>query len=346
MVKNSKQLKLFNATAEFLVFSMQERTNSVEVIAKDETLWLSVKMMAQLFECTTDNIYLHLKNIFETKELNEEEVTEFFSVTAADGKKYNTKHYNLDVAISIGYRVNSYTATKFRQWATSILREYTIKGFVLDDKRLKNGVFFEKDYFKELLARIREIRASERRFYQKITDIYATAVDYSKEDELTKEFFATVQNKLHFAIHNHTAAELIVKRADASKENMGLTTWRDAPDGKIQETDVVIAKNYLSEEEIDNLNRIVTMYLDYAEMQANKNIPMTMADWVNKLNAFLQFNEREILTDAGRVSSEFAKQHALTEFEKYRIVQDRVFVSDFDKSLLELENISKKNSLK
>ena len=329
----NKHLQIRNSTAEFLIFTSQAGENGIEVRFQNETIWLSQKMIAVLFECSADNISLHLKNIFKTKELNENSVAEDFSVTASDGKNYKTKHYNLDAIIAIGYRVNSQRATQFRQWATSVLRDFAIRGYVLDKERLKNGAFLSKTYFDNLLAEIREIRASERNFYQKITDIYATAMDYKTDDLVTQTFFASVQNKLHFAIHGHTAAEVIMNRADSKKERMGLTTWKNAPSGKIIKTDVSIAKNYLNEKEMKNLDRFVTMYLDYAETQAERNIPMTMKDWTGKLNAFLQFNEKDILKNAGKVTQAIAKAFAESEFEKYRIVQDKLFESDFDKAI-------------
>ena len=331
-----KHLQIRNSTAEFLIFTSQAGENGIEVQFQNETIWLSQKMMAVLFDCSADNISLHLKNIFKTGELNENSVAEDFSVTASDGKNYKTKHYNLDAIIATGYRVNSQRATQFRQWATSVLRDFAIRGYVLDKERLKNGAFLSKTYFNNLLAEIREIRASERNFYQKITDIYATAMDYQTDDAVTQNFFASVQNKLHFAIHGHTAAELIVSRADSKKERMGLTTWKNSPSGKIIKTDVVVAKNYLTEKEIKNLDRFVTMYLDYAETQAERNIPMTMKDWAGKLNAFLQFNEKDILENAGKVTQAIAKVFAESEFEKYRIVQDKLFESDFDKAVKKL----------
>jgi hypothetical protein len=329
----NKKLRIRNSTVEFLIFTTQASESGIEVRFQDETIWLSQKMMAVLFDCTTDNISLHLKNIFKTGELDEVSVTEDFSVTATDGKTYKIKHYNLDAIIATGYRVNSKRATQFRQWATAVLRDFAIRGYVLDKERLKNGAFLSKEYYETLLEEIREIRASERRFYQKITDIYATAFDYNPEDAITQNFFATVQNKLHYAIHGYTASELIINRADSKKENMGLTTWKNAPYGKIIKTDVSVAKNYLNEKEIKTLDRFVSMYLDYAETQAERNIPMTMSDWAGKLNAFLQFNEKEILGNAGKVSQAIAKEFAESEFEKYRIVQDRLFESDFDKAI-------------
>ena len=338
----SKNLQIRNSTAEFLIFTSQAGENGIEVRFQNEIIWLSQKMIAVLFDCSTDNVSLHLKNIFKTKELDENSVAEDFSVTATDGKNYKTKHYNLDAIIAIGYRVNSQRATQFRQWATSVLRDFAIRGYVLDKERLKNGAFFSKAYFDNLLAEIREIRASERNFYQKITDIYATAMDYKTDDAVTQIFFASVQNKLHFAIHGHTAAELIVSRANSKKERMGLTAWKNAPSGKIIKTDVWVAKNYLNEKELKNLDRFVTMYLDYAETQAERNIPMTMKDWAGKLNAFLQFNEKDILKNSGKVTQAIAKAFAESEFEKYRIVQDKLFESDFDKAVKQITNIKKK----
>jgi hypothetical protein len=287
--------------------------------------------MAALFDCSTDNIGLHLKNIFNEGELDEKSTTEVFSVVASNGKTYNTKHYNLDAIIAVGYRVNSKKATAFRRWATSILRDYAIRGYVIDRERMKNGTFFNENYFTSLLEEVREIRASERLFYQKITDIYATSFDYDAKAQTTLDFFAHVQNKLHFAIHRHTAAELIIDRASSQKEHMGLTSWKNAPSGKIIKSDVSVAKNYLTEHELRRLDRVVSMYLDYAEEQAERHIPMSMEDWAKKLDAFLQFNEYELLNNVGRVSAQVAKVFAESEFEKYRIIQDRLFQSDFDK---------------
>ncbi|MUP37825.1 virulence RhuM family protein [Labilibaculum euxinus] len=334
-----KKLQIRNSTAEFLIFSNQKGQDGIEVRFENETIWLSQKLMAVLFDCSSDNISLHLKNIFRSGELDKNSVAEEFSVTASDGKNYKTKHYNLDAIISVGYRVNSKRATQFRQWATYVLKNYAIKGWVLDKERLKNGAYLNENYFDELLADIREIRASERKFYQKITDIYSTAFDYNIDSPTTKDFFATIQNKLHFAIHRNTAAELIKKRADSGKDYMGLTSWKNAPDGKIIKTDVSIAKNYLNKDEIKSLDRFVTMYLDYAETQAERNTPMSMEDWSDKLNAFLQFNEKEILTNSGKISHAIAKAFAESEFEKYRMVQDRLFQSDFDKLI---DNLNKK----
>jgi hypothetical protein len=332
-----KKLQIRNSTAEFLIFTKQNQTSSIEVRYMNETIWLSQKLMAELFDCSTDNISLHLKNIFRSGELKENSVVEEFSVTATDGKNYRTKHYNLDAIISVGYRVNSVRATQFRQWATQILREYAVKGYVLDRKRMENGAFLDEDYFEHLLEEIREIRLSERRFYQKITDIYSTSIDYNKDAPTTKDFFAKLQNKLHYAIHNNTAAELIVKRADSKKENMGLTSWKNSPKGKILKSDVSIAKNYLAKEELESLGRIINAYLDLAEDRAKRQIPMTMEDWVKRLDLFLEFDERKILTDAGKISAEIAKLHAESEFEKYRIIQDRLYQSDFDKLIGNIE---------
>lgn len=336
----NKKLQIRNSTAEFLIFTKQENKNTIEVRIEDETVWLTQKLMGVLFEKGRSTITEHLQSIFETGELRENVVCRDFRHTAEDGKEYTTKFYNLDAIIAVGFRVNSERATQFRQWAINILRDFAIRGYVLDKERLKNGSFFNKEYFDNLIEEIREIRASERRFYQKITDIYATAVDYNVESEITKTFFATVQNKLHFAIHGNTAAELIRGRADSNKERMGLTTWKNAPHGKIIKTDVAVAKNYLTEKEIKALDRITTMYLDYAEDQAAQNIPMTMADWSNKLNVFLRFNNRELLDNPGKVTQEIAKAFAESEFEKYRIVQDRLFESDFDKMIKKLEDKS------
>ena len=341
----NKNLQIRNSTAEFLVFTRQAGESTIEVRVEDETVWLTQKLLAALFEVDVRTVNEHLKNIFKTCELDENSVIRKFRITAADGKSYNTQFYNLDAIISVGYRVNSDRAMQFRQWATNILRDFAIRGYVLDKERLKNGAFFSKKYFDDLLAEIREIRASERGFYQKITDIYATAMDYSKDANTTKTFFASVQNKLHFATHGQTAAELIMNRANAEKIHMGLTTWKNAPKGKIVKTDVSIAKNYLNEQELRSLNRFVTMYLDYAEDQAERGIPMTMFDWAQKLNAFLQFNQREILDNPGLVSAEIVRAFAESEFEKYRIVQDQLYESDFDKAVkLLMPTDSKKNS--
>lgn len=331
-----KKLQIRNSTAEFLVFTSQAGEKGIEVRVEDETVWLTQKLIGVLFEKGRSTITEHLQNIFEGGELTEKAVCRDFRHTAGDGKDYTTAFYNLDAIIAVGFRVNSTRATQFRQWAIGILRDFAIRGYVLDKDRLKNGAIFDQAYFDSLLAEIREIRASERRFYQKITDIYATAMDYSAEAETTQTFFATVQNKLHFAIHGHTAAELIVDRADSEKEHMGLTTWRNAPRGKILKPDVVVAKNHLTEKELKSLDRFVTMYLDYAEDQAERGIPMTMADWAGKLDAFLKFNQRDLLDHPGKVTAEIAKAFAESEFEKYRVVQDRLFESDFDRMIKQL----------
>lgn len=328
--KMSKKFQIKNSTAEFLIFTNQAKENGIEVRVQNETIWLSQKLMAVLFDCSTDNISLHLKNIFNDGELDPDSVTEEFSVTASDGKNYRTKHYNLDAIIAVGYRINTKRATAFRQWATNILRDYAIRGYIIDKERMKNGAFFNQNYFNSLLEEVREIRASERLFYQKITDIYATAFNYDPHSQITLDFFATVQNKLHFAIHHHTAAELIMKRANSEKEHMGLTSWKNSPGGKILKSDVSIAKNYLTEKELHSFDRIVSMYLDYAELQAERHIPMSMEDWEKKLNAFLNFNEYDLLHNIGTVSAQVAKAFAETEFEKYRIIQDKLFKSDFD----------------
>ena len=335
--KQSKKLIIRNSTAEFLIFISQEGEDRIEVRYEDETIWLTQKLMAQLFDVKPHTITYHLKEIFNSGELREQSVTRKIRATASDGKSYSTLFYNLDAIISVGYRVNSIRATQFRQWATHILREFAIKGYVLDKKRMENGAFLNEDYFEHLLSEIREIRLSERRFYQKITDIYATSVDYNAESPLTQEFFAKVQNKLHYAIHGKTAAELIKQRADSKKKNMGLTHWENSPRGKILKTDVSIAKNYLTQEELESMGRIVSAYLDLAEERAKRKVPMTMEDWSRRLDQFLKFDERSILKDAGKISKEIAKDFAESEFERYRIVQDRLFESDFDREIKKLE---------
>jgi len=339
-----KTLQIRNSTAEFLIFTKQTGENGIEVRVQDGTIWLSQKLMAALFDCSTDNISLHLKNIFAEGELDENSVTEDFSVTATDGKNYKTKHYNLDAIIAIGYRINSKRATSFRQWATSVLRDFALRGYVIDRKRMENGAFLDEDYFEHLLAEIREIRLSERRFYQKITDIYATAMDYNKNSPITKEFFAKVQNKMHYAVHGHTAAEVIKERANAEKDHMGLTTWERSPQGKIVKTDVAVAKNYLTEVEIESLGRIVNAYLDLAEDRAKRHIPMTMEDWSKRLDRFLEADDREILQDSGTISAQVAKEFAESEFEKYRVIQDRLFESDFDREIKEITSKNNKRS--
>ena len=329
-------MQIRSSAAEYLTFvaATGDNQDSIEVRYEDENIWLTQKMMAQLYGVSVAGINQHLKRIFEDAELDESSVIKKYLITAADGKSYNTKHYNLQAIIAVGFKVNNDRAVQFRKWANGIVKDYTIQGWVIDDARLKNGgSVLTKEYFDHLLDRIREIRMSERKFYQKITDIYATALDYDKTAKTTHLFFASVQNKLHWAIHRHTAAELIMERANAEKPHMGLTSWENYPDGKIQKYDVSIAKNYLAEDELRALERIVTMYLDYAEYQASRNIPMTMQDWAERLNRFLEFNEHEILHDTGRVTHEIAKAFAESEFEKYRIVQDRLFESDFDRFL-------------
>lgn len=329
----TKKLQIRNSTVEFLVFTRQAGDKSIEVRYEDETIWLSQRMMAELFDVDVRTINEHLKNLFNSSELDKNSVIRNFRTTAADGKNYNTQFYNLDAIISVGYRVNSVRATQFRQWATQVLKKFAIRGYVLDKKRLENGSFLDEDYYEHLLAEIREIRLSERRFYQKLTDIYATSVDYNKDAPTTKTFFAKVQNKLHFAVHGHTASEIIMLRASAEAKNMGLSSWEKAPDGKIMKSDVVIAKNYLSQPELESLGRIVNAYLDLAEDRAKKAIPMTMEDWANRLDKFLNADDREILNDSGKVTAEIAKTFAETEFEKYRVVQDQLFESDFDKQI-------------
>jgi len=335
---NDGEKKLIrNSTAEFLIFTSQAGEQSIEARYEDDSVWLTQKLIAALFDVSVPTVNEHLKNIFDTGEVDADSVIRKFRITAADGKTYVTSHYNLDAIISVGYRVNSVRATQFRQWATQVLREFAIKGYVLDKKRMENGTFLDEDYFEQLLAEIREIRLSERKFYQKVTDIYATALDYNRDAPTTKAFFAKVQNKLHYAIHGHTAAELIVQRADSSKTHMGLTSWEHAPDGKIIKTDVVVAKNYLDKDELESLGRIVNAYLDLAEDRARRKIPMSMEDWATRLDAFLEFTDREILRDGGKVSAELARAHAESEFEKYRIVQDRLFESDFDRVIKQIE---------
>ena len=330
----TKRFEIRNSTAEFLIFQIEGKEDGVQVMYRDETIWCSQKAMAQLFDCSTDNIGLHLKNIYETGELTQEATTENFSVVQNEGERQvnrKLKFYNLDAIISVGYRVNSTKATQFRQWCTFILRQFAIRGYVIDKKRMENGSFIGEDYFEHLLAEIREIRLSERRFYQKLTDIYATAIDYNRDAPTTRLFFKKVQNKMHYAVHGHTAAELIIERASAEKEHMGLTTWENAPDGKIVKPDVSIAKNYLKESELEDMGRIVNSFLDLAEDMAKRHIPMTMEDWAKRIDKFLDLTYRPVLTDAGHVSAEQAKEYAETEFEKYRVIQDKLFQSDFDR---------------
>ena len=326
-----QNIEIRNSTAEFLIFMLEGKEDGIQVMYKNETIWATQKAMAQLFDCSTDNIGLHLKNIFASGELDKDSVTEKNSATAADGKNYQTMFYNLDAIISVGYRVNSVRATQFRQWCTCVLRQFAIRGYVIDKKRMENGSFIGEDYFEHLLAEIREIRLSERRFYQKLTDIYATAIDYNKDALTTRLFFKKVQNKMHYAVHGHTVAELIVERADANKEHMGLPTWENAPNGKIVKTDVSVAKNYLREKELEEMGRIVNASLDMAESMAMRHIPMTMEDWAKRIDKFINLFESPILQDSGKVSAEYAKEFAESEFEKYRIIQDRLFQSDFDR---------------
>jgi len=333
-MSKEKRARIRNSTAEFLIFTGQSGENSIEVRIAEETVWLTQKLMGALFEVSVPTINEHLSKLFSQKEIPRSSTIRNFLIVQKEGAREVTRNiefYNLEAIIAVGFRVNSLRATQFRQWAIGILRDFATRGYVLDKERLKNGSFFNKAYFDTLLEEIREIRASERKFYQKITDIYATAMDYDPKSETTQKFFAAVQNQLHFAIHGHTAAELIMERADRKKEKMGLNTWKNAPYGKILRPDVVIAKNYLTKTELKSLDRFVTMYLDYAEDRAAQNVPMTMKDWAEKLNAFLQFNERDILHNPGKVSKEVAVAFAESEFDKYRIIQDRLFESDFDK---------------
>lgn len=335
----NKEIEIRSSAAEYLTYiaSVGDEKDSIEVRYEDENIWLTQKMLASLYDVETNTINYHIKKIFKDSELQEDSVVRKFRITAEDGKGYNTNHYSLQMVIAVGFKVNSERAVQFRKWVNQIASQYTIKGWVMDDERLRQGTFLTDKYFDEQLERVREIRASERKFYQKITDLYATAIDYDVSALATKRFYATVQNKMHYAIHGHTAAELIVERADSTKEHMGLTTWQDAPDGKIKKSDVSIAKNYLLETELKQLNRMVSAYIDFAESMAMRKIPLTMADWESRLNAFIEMFEYGLLKDAGKVSAEIAKIHAETEFEKYRIIQDKLFMSDYDKYMLELE---------
>ena len=341
-MKKKNGITIRSSAAEYLTFvaSTGESDTSFEMRYEDENIWLTQKMMAELYDVSLPTINEHIKKIYADSELEESATIRKFRIVQNEGTRQvqrETKHYNLQMIIAVGFKVNNERAVQFRKWANSIVKDYTIKGWVMDVERLKRGSYLTDKYFEEQLERIREIRASERKFYQKITDIYATAIDYDKTSATTKRFYATVQNKMHYAVHGHTAAELIVERADHKKEHMGLTTWADAPDGKIKKSDVSVAKNYLSEDELHQLNRMVTAYLDFAENMTLRHIPLTMEDWEKRLNGFIEMFDYGILQDAGKVSAEIAKLHAETEFEKYRIVQDRLFVSDFDKYLLELE---------
>ena len=336
----NKKLQIRNSTADFLVFTKENNSaDTIEVRVQDGNVWLTQKAIGQLFDIDRSVVSKHLQNVFADGELVENSVCAKFAQTADDGKTYQYKFYNLPAIIAVGYRAKSPRATEFRQWATRVLETFTKQGYVLDKDRLINGKIFDDDYFEHLISEIQEIRASERRFYQKITDLYATAADYDRNSDITKTFFATVQNKMHFAVHHSTAAELIVERANHKSLNMGLTTWKNAPDGKIVKADVSVAKNYLKDQELAELNEIVTMYLDYAIRQARRHIPMMMAEWADKLDAFLQFNEAELLTDAGKVSAEVAKRFAESEFEKYRVIQDYMYKSDFDRLLEESQDL-------
>ena len=337
MKKKKDEITIRSSAAEYLTYvaSVGDQQDSIEMRYEDENIWLTQKMMATLYDVGTNTINYHIKKIFEDSELQEDSVIRKFRITAADGKTYNTNHYNLSAIIAVGNKVDSPRAIQFRKWANHIIEEFTVKGFAMDDERLKNfGTVLTKDYFKEQLERVREIRLSERRFYQKITDIYATSIDYDAHSLTTKKFFARVQNQLHWAIHGETAAETIYRRADSEKENMGLTTWKDAPDGKIQRFDVVIAKNYLTKEELSSMARIVNAYLDLAELRAEEEVPMTMEDWAEQFEGILRLSKKEILTNAGSISAKIAEEHALTEFEKYRVKQDKLYQSDFDKILI------------
>ena len=339
MANNKREITIHSSAAEYLTYvaSTGSNSDSFEMRYEDENIWLTQKMMATLYDVSVSAINQHLKRIFEDDELVEESVIKKYLITASDGKSYSTKHYNLQAIIAVGFKVNNDRAVRFRKWAGQIVKDYTIQGWTMDKERLKKGHMFTDEYFERQLENIREIRLSERKFYQKVTDLYATAFDYDKDAKTTRQFFKMVQNKMHWAVHRHTAAELIVERANAEKEHMGLTTWESAPDGKIVKADVTVAKNYLSEKEMSYLQRIVSLYLDYAELQAERRIPMSMEDWAKRLDGFLEFNGNELLMGPGKVSAEQAKLHAETEFEKYRIVQDRLFMSDYDKYLLELE---------
>ena len=327
----TKKREIRNSTAEFLTFVAEGKENGIQVLYKDETIWATQKAMATLFDVGVPAINKHLKNIFDSGELMVDSVISKMETTASDGKMYQTAFYSLDAIISVGYRVNSIRATQFRQWCTYVIRQFSLRGYIIDKKRMENGVFIGEDYFEHLLSEIREIRMSERRFYQKLTDIYATSIDYNRDAPTTRMFYKKMQNKMHFAVHGHTAAELIVDRADASKEHMGLTTWEKAPDGKIVKADVSIAKNYLKEKELDDMGKLVNSILDFAQRMADRHIPMTMEDWAKRIDIVLEAGGDVVLDDAGQVTAEYAKEYAESEFEKYRIIQDRLFKSDFDK---------------
>lgn len=343
MANKKNKISIRSSAAEYLTYvaSVGDQADSVEMRYEDENIWLTQKMMATLYDVSVPAINQHLKRIFDDGELVESSVIKKYLITATDGKNYQTNHYNLQAIIAVGFKVNNERAVRFRKWAGQIVKDYTIQGWTMDVDRLKKGTMFTDEYFDRQLENIREIRLSERKFYQKVTDLYTTAFDYDKDAKTTRLFFQTVQNKMHYATHRHTAAEVIVERADAKKEHMGLTSWENAPDGKIVKSDVSVAKNYLTEKELSFLERIVSLYLDYAELQAERHIPMSMEDWAKRLDGFLEFNGTEILTGAGKISAEQAKLHAETEFEKYRIIQDKLFISDFDRYLLELEDYAK-----
>ena len=331
-----KNLIIRSTSAEFLIFEKKKKEKGIEVRFEDGDLWLTQKLLGELFDTTRNNITMHLQDIYNSDELKENSTSKDFLLVQKEGNrevKRNVKYYNLDVIISVGYRVNSNRAIQFRRWATNVLKQFAKKGYIIDKKRMENGTFFDEDYFEELLAEIREIRLSERRFYQKITDIYATAIDYDSKSPITINFFKKVQNKMHYAVSHKTAAEIIYNRADSEKEHMGLTSWKHSPNGKILETDVVIAKNYLSKEELEDLERIVNAFLELAEGRAKRQIPMTMEDWANRIDKYLLSDDRDILKDAGKISMEIAKDKAITEFGKYRIKQDKFYQSDFDKLL-------------
>lgn len=341
MTKDKIQIR--NGTADFLVFTRDAKAEGVEVRVQDHEVWLTQKAIGRLFEVDRSVVTKHLQNIYAEGEVDERSTCANFAQVADNGKTYQYKFYALKAIIAVGYRINSARATEFRAWATKVLETFTKQGYVLDKNRLINGQIFDDDYFEHLISEIQEIRASERRFYQKITDIYATSVDYSLDSQITRDFFASVQNKIHYAVHHHTAAEVIMNRADCRKLHMGLTTWKNAPEGKIVKADVSVAKNYLTQEEISELNEIVTMYLDYATRQARRRIPMTMEDWASKLDAFLRFNDADILTHKGTVTAEIAKAFAESEFEKYRVIQDRLYESDFDRMLRQIEEAEKEH---
>ena len=347
MAKKKDEIIIRSSAAEYLTYvaSVGDQQDSIEMRYEDENIWLTQKMMATLYDVDVRTINEHIKKIYSDSELEEDPTIRNFRIVQTEGSRQvtrDTKHYNLQMIIAVGFKVNSERAVQFRKWVNQIAKDYTIKGWVMDDERLKRGTYLTEKYFDEQLERIREIRASERKFYQKITDLYATAIDYDKNSAMTRRFYATVQNKMHYAVHGHTAAELIVRRADHTKEHMGLTTWADAPEGKIKKSDVRVAKNYLSQDEMNQLNRMVTAYLDFAENMTLRHIPLTMQDWEKRLNSFIEMFDYGILQDAGKVSAEIAKLHAETEFEKYRVIQDRLFMSDFDKYMLELEENTKK----